>query len=919
MKARIRSRLKILTLCVGAAVVQLAAAAAQADTGVGVDTVLGNALNPGTGNTMRDRDPAGLSGQPQTRRTPTGQLYELPYLPVTPKATESGWTYSGSVEAGVLGGDANEKNATFRMYKDLDNGLYLNNFEVEAEKADEARFVEAVGGGVGRNDQYFGVEFGRYNDWKVEAFYNETPHVFTSTYRSLWSGLGTDNLTLNALTPGGTTSAAVTGPNIVNALAATENSELSLVRKKGGVRYDTNLSDAWKFFGSYSNEKREGARPFAAVFGGGGGGGNVEIPESIDYNTHDLLAGLRYSDSLTSLNLQVAASLFRNNIDTMTFDNPLFITTNTIAGVPATTFTQGRYDLYPDNDYYNAKGEYARALPDFYSGRFTAVASLSRLRQNDNLIPPSMYPLTGGTINGVSTADNWNTTAALSKSSADAEINIRLLDLGLALNPTDALNVKGKVRYYETKNSTEYWACNPLTGQWGRLLNDGSGGNFPIPNATAGNNPVGTLNTAYNAAGCNLAATQALGLVPSAGNGGIRNIPFDYKQFNYTLGADYRVSTASSLNATFEREEYEREYRERDKTWEDKLKLGYTNRGIEDGTVRASYERTNRRGSEYHPDPYDPFFSTSLGPLPTATGTNVASWIHIMDSFRKFDLADRDQNILNARFNYMVATDLDVGVALQYKDARYPDSAYGRNDRQKQNSLSLDLNYQPSAEVAVYGFYSYQASRMHQTGLQANACVIGTTYNFLSNGAVQTTALTAAQIAAGITIVSTTTVTAADFLAVCGAASDTSPLYPTSRTWDVTSEDRNDTLGMGLRYDFGKAKLDLNYTYSTSRTQISYGYNAAALGLTAAQEALIGSGMPDLEFKQQILDASLLVPISKAAATRLFYRYEKGTIRDWHYDGVAQNPVPATNAVYLDAGPQDYKASVVGLFLQVAF
>ena len=162
MKARIRSRLKILTLCVGAAVVQLAAAAAQADTGVGVDTVLGNALNPGTGNTMRDRDPAGLSGQPQTRRTPTGQLYELPYLPVTPKATESGWTYSGSVEAGVLGGDANEKNATFRMYKDLDNGLYLNNFEVEAEKADEARFVEAVGGGVGRNDQYFGVEFGRY-------------------------------------------------------------------------------------------------------------------------------------------------------------------------------------------------------------------------------------------------------------------------------------------------------------------------------------------------------------------------------------------------------------------------------------------------------------------------------------------------------------------------------------------------------------------------------------------------------------------------------------------------------------------------------------------------------------------------------------------------------------------------------------
>jgi hypothetical protein len=36
-------------------------------------------------------------------------------------------------------------------------------------------------------------------------------------------------------------------------------------------------------------------------------------------------------------------------------------------------------------------------------------------------------------------------------------------------------------------------------------------------------------------------------------------------------------------------------------------------------------------------------------------------------------------------------------------------------------------------------------------------------------------------------------------------------------------------------------------------------------------------------------------------------------VNDWHYAGVAQNPVPATNAVYLDTGLQAYRVNVFGL------
>ena len=473
-----------------------------------------------------------------------------------PSKTSGGLLYRVTVEFGAIGVTGDENVAKFREYKDLDSGAYLNNFTVMLEKPTSAFHLDAVGGGVARNDQYYGVDVGRYNTWRVRSSFSEIPHVFTSNYRSLWNGTGSDVLTLAGLRPGGTTDANTTQANMLLAISSASASDLELTRKKSRTRFDLTLPSNWKAFATYTSERRDGSRPFGAVFGGGGGGGNIEIPESIDYHTQDVMAGLQFANSMTNLNLQLAASFFQNDIDTMMFENPLFITTNTIAGVPATTFTRGQFDLYPSNDYLNLKAEYARKFPKFLKSRFTGVVSLARSEQNDNLIPWAIEPLTGGTINGVSTANVWNTTGSLSRLSADARIDTTLVDLGIILNPTPALAVKGKVRYFDTDNSTEFFACNPLTGQWGRLLNNGSGGSFVTPNLTAGNNPPGTLNTGYNGTGCNYAATQALGLAPSAGDVPIRNVPYEYQQLSSVVTAEYRPSRTNSLEGTYERENF---------------------------------------------------------------------------------------------------------------------------------------------------------------------------------------------------------------------------------------------------------------------------------------------------------------------------------------------------------------------------
>lgn len=927
---------KVLACYVAVALAAMASPQAYADTAYGVDTAIGNFWNKGyDGGT---RDPEWVA-----KHTPTGQLYGIPY--VTEEEAAGG--VHGSVEIGVLSGGADNKAALYRKYKDPKSGLYLNRFEVEGENEADASYFSVEGGGVGRKDQFYSVTTGRYNDWKVNAFYTETPHVFTTTYRNLWSGTGSSVLTLNALTPGGTTNAATTDTNIGNAALATPYSELSIVRKKGGVRADMILADGLKAFAGISSEKRQGARPFGLVMAGGGGTGGVEIPESIDYNTHDLMAGLLYADELNTANMVASASLFRNNVDTLTVDNPMFLAAaNGIASFPRAV-----YDLYPNNDYVNVKGEYARELPDLMKGRFTSMVSYSQSKQNDNLIPSTPYA--GATANTVA-GGSWDTVDSLSQKSANLKVDIKLAELGLSLKPVDDLDVRGKVRYYETQTNSDYWACNPLTGQYGRLINSGSGAAVTsFVDATTGVAVAGAALTALNnymaANACNkdalVAYLAANNMTPAAGNNNIHSAPYAYKQMNYTLGADYRIDSGNSVNANIERETMQRQHREREKTWEDKIKVGYVNRSLEDGTLRLSYENDRLRGTDYISDPYDEFYSASLGGIPTPTGQNMTSWIHVNLLHRKFDLADRDQNILNGRFNYMVSSDLDAGISFQFKDTKYPDASFGLDGRSKQtqNSFNIDLTWQPSAQMTVSGFYAYQDGKSEQNGIQQNNCTIGTTYSFWSDGSVTAPSATvnaatilAAKTAAGVTLVTTSTPTTANYLDLCGTASASSPLYSTSKAWNVAQQNKSNTIGLGFKFDFeNKTVMDMNYSFSNNRTKIGYTYNYAALALSntnptvanftavltptqLATQALIGNGFSnDLTLRQNILDVSVLVPIDKASSVRVIGRGEIGAIQDWHYDGVAANPAPAANQqTYLDSGPQNYSAYVLGVMYQ---
>ncbi|MBZ8140688.1 hypothetical protein CLD22_12355 [Rubrivivax gelatinosus] len=916
---------RLLGLLIGSSLAQIAALPARADSGVGVDTIVGNTLMPGGGLRLPARDPDGI-GEADVHRNPTGFLNAQPALLPEHEPGE-GWQWHGQIEGGGLAVDGDRDNAKFREYRALGNGLLLGGLQLLGENGDGRNYLEASAASLGRDDGFASLRLGRYNGWRLKAFYNETPHVFTSGYRSLWDGIGSGRMTLSRLPAGPTAPATAADTDIaigLDALAAPKKT-LSLVRQKGGLRLDLPLDDTLKVYAGFSSEKRQGARPFGMVSGGGGGTGGVETAEPIDYDTHEVVAGLQWDDERSSANLMLMASLFRNNIHTLVIDNPMFLP----AANGITRFPQAVFDLVPDNEYYNLKAEFAHAMPELAKARFTGVVSLSSSRQDDALIP--MTPYAGAVVNGVA-GGAWDTTASLSRDSAERRIDSRLFDFALAAQPTAALDLKARWRRYETiDKSPQYWACNPLTGQWGRLINDGSGAVFAGANVTAGVNPAGTTANAYNTLLCDVQAIQALGLVPSAGNVNIGAAQYEVKQDNTSLGGDWRLSRAQNLNLQLERESVERSNRERKRTWEDRLKAGYVNRALEGGTLRLSAEFARRRGSTYVSDPYEAFYSGSLGPEPAQNGVNVTSWIHTNDLHRKFDLADRDGIVVNARFNQALGETMDLSLAAQAREQRFPDSEYGRSGVQRLNSVNAEWNWQPTMVTAVSATLGLQRGRIAQTGVQANACVLGNTYYFYSDGSVSTSATpTPAQAAAGIGVVGNSgVVTAANFSSLCGRASDLSPLYPSSRRWTQVQDDDTRSAGFGLRHEFGRVRVEANYGYTSGRTSTAYTYNAAALGLvtsgapTAAELAalaLIGSGLPDLRYRQHAIDLTVVVPLSNQVTTRWLLRHELTRIVDWHYDGVEANPTPATNQqTYLDIGPRSYRATTFGVMLGVSF
>jgi hypothetical protein len=128
--------------------------------------------------------------------------------------------------------------------------------------------------------------------------------------------------------------------------------------------------------------------------------------------------------------------------------------------------------------------------------------------------------------------------------------------------------------------------------------------------------------------------------------------------------------------------------------------------------------------------------------------------------------------------------------------------------------------------------------------------------------------------------------------------------------------------GIGLKQEIGRATLNVDYAYTIARTRIEYTYTPGG-AITVANADFAGSRMPDMVTDINYLDTTLRFQLTTRLSCRFVYRYQKESIRDWHYQNLDSTPVVITTpaaaptAVILDGGPHDYNVNRFGVIVQI--
>ncbi|MBS0439302.1 MAG: MtrB/PioB family outer membrane beta-barrel protein [Proteobacteria bacterium] len=842
----------------------LCAASAHADTGIGVDTWRADKLDPTGGMASQACDADGTSWlAPLQRRSPTGNLYNC--APESPRTYELGdWIYYGLIEGGYLGASG-DRVALWNRYADWRrNNLVLGLLQVNLERPSDGSYVDVRASRISADDQLYQSVFGRAGAYKVQAFVRDMPNILSTDAKSIWNGVGTNNLTLPAsLVPGASTPAQVAAVS-----AGAPLTTLGVKRSKQGLGVSTYLTPEWTAYVNLSDEERKGTRPyggpffFAFAFEGPPffmqDGGVNETIKPIRDSTININGGLRYAGSQWRFDFSYSGSFYRDKYTAYDYQSPFKLSPlPVIPGAISAPLYQGQMSMEPDNDYHNLQATATRKIA--WNGEISFSAAGGRMSQNDSLIPPiNCQGVFGIGIGNLQVGpqnpllydcSKWNTTDALSQKTADMRIDTTMLDARIRLNPVSQLSLRGSVKFDRQDYRNVYLLYNPLTGQYG----------YPSENGTQGSIVPGE-------AGIFDPLTSPSALTR------VRSLPLDIQTIDANAGADWRFSEKNTLGATFDFNRYEPTNRERTQIDASSFKLTWVNRSIDWLTLRVNYTYLNQTGNTYNFDPYDFTFSSSLpGYVPPAAGTPS----HTVDAMRKYDMSSRDENKIDVMATFMPRDDMTLSASVRGDWNSY-DAQIGRQAYDTAGA-TLQWDWQIAVQSTLGAYIAWDRSRLGLSNVQDQ-----------QNGAGVDPAL--------------------------GGAN-----YALIGQWWANDAQRDWYAGLTFNHKFDRVRFDLNWNYLYSRglTDYSYAGPTALAHLVGNEGPGPGNGaFPSMVYRVNSITAGVTVPVNERVALRLFDYYERGRINDWHYAGFGQGLV-AGNRVYTDAGPQGYNANLIGLFVNV--
>jgi MtrB/PioB family decaheme-associated outer membrane protein len=348
------------------------------------------------------------------------------------------------IEGGYRFIDGDRSSAKFQEYRVLEESPFLDHLRLSLETKDKKRYIEFSTFDAFKNDQSYKLRAGKYGEYELEVFWDQIPHILSTTGRTLFNTTLTDSTASLTLPPGvasAVQAASATGTPSPRALALAgflNNAapvDLRFTTSKGGFGLKYALTDSLDMGVRYTYTEKDGTIPFGAGFGSPGGS-IVELPAPLFNRTHLVEAKTQYARPGWNVGLGYAASLFDQGIDNITFDNPVQAT-NT-----ATLSARGRSTFDPSNQAHNVFVTGGISLP--LRTRITGKVSYGWRLQDDPFVAHTINPVIGA-----------NPLLALPKSSLDGDIRTTLVTLNATSRPFALpLTLSGGYRFYDFDNQT---------------------------------------------------------------------------------------------------------------------------------------------------------------------------------------------------------------------------------------------------------------------------------------------------------------------------------------------------------------------------------------------------------------------------------------------------------------------------------
>ncbi len=488
------------------------------------------------------------------------------------------------------------KTSKFNEYRDVRNGFYVRRLDVRYDNVlNSKNYVALQSQRTLYRDQGYLATFGQYGKFKLQFRYDEIPHIYSNTTRTLfnqtspsvWSFPSLIRQSIQTYQGTAPTPPGTSLPMLINTQVTPETNFItpSIIRKGGTALISYNLTPAWGLNLSYWRESERGNRPIGLIMNSSPSasataGFGVELPEVLNYFNNLLKFGTEYGKHSWGIQAAYIGSFFQNGTTQMTWDNPFRLTNETI-----TNPLSGRMSLYPDNraQYFSFAG--GTDVTKYM--HFTASISPGWLRQDEPFLPYTIN--TANLTCGSGGIQACNSLSVLPAANLGGDKQTLAMNYTLVTTAWKKFEFKTSYRHYDYNNNTPVFNFTPVEGD----------------------------------AAASVAAS---------------NTPFGFNRKNVEATGIWYFAKKSSLKAGYEGEWMDRSHRDAAHSMENSFFVSGDWVPFKDLLIRLSYRHSDRKPDVYQDDnSVDPVSGADV----TCADTTTVSFTSDQRCSRRFDEAAR--------------------------------------------------------------------------------------------------------------------------------------------------------------------------------------------------------------------------------------------------------------------------------------